>query len=59
MQKRRNTKAAKRFIRKLLSSQGALLRVMVTDKLGSYGAANREIGLTTNMWRGIACLKVA
>jgi putative transposase len=46
VQKRRNTQAAKRFIRKLLSSQGVSPRVMVTDKLGSYGAANREIGLT-------------
>jgi len=46
VQKRRNTKAARRFIWKLLSDQGAIPRVMVTDKLGSYGAANREIGLT-------------
>ncbi|MGO1163955.1 IS6 family transposase [Brucella sp. C7-11G] len=46
VQKRRDTKAAKRFIVKLLSSQGASPRVMVSDKLGSYGAANREIGLT-------------
>ncbi|KAB2704416.1 IS6 family transposase [Brucella intermedia] len=46
VQKRRDTKAARRFIRKLLSGQGAVPRVMVTDKLGSYGAANREIGLT-------------
>lgn len=46
VQNRRNTKAAKRFIRKLLSNQGASPRVMVTDKLGSYGAANRELGLT-------------
>jgi putative transposase len=34
------------LIRKLLSGQGAAPRVMVTDKLGSYGAANRAIGLT-------------
>lgn len=46
MQKRRNTKAAKRFIRKLLSGQGASARVMVTDKLGSNGAAKRELGLS-------------
>ena len=46
VQKRRDTRAARRFIRKLLSGQGAVPRVMVTDKLGSYGAANREIGLT-------------
>lgn len=47
VQNRRNTKAAKRFMRKLLSGQGCSPRVMVTDKLGSYGAANREIGVTT------------
>ncbi len=46
VQKRRDTKAAKRFIRKLLSGQGAAPHVMVTDKLRSYGDANREIGLT-------------
>jgi transposase-like protein len=37
VQKRRDTKAAKHFIRKLLSGQGAAPRVMVTDKLGSTG----------------------
>lgn len=46
VQKRRDTKAAKHFILKLLSGQGYSPRVMVTDKLGSYGAANREIGLS-------------
>ena len=46
VQKRLDTRAAIRFIRKLLSGQGAVPRVVVTDKLGSYGAANREIGLT-------------
>lgn len=46
VQKRRDTKAAKQFMRKLLSGQGYSPRLMVTDKLGSYGAPNREIGLT-------------
>lgn len=45
-QKRRDTKAAIHVMRKLLSSQGASPRVMVTDKFGSYGAAKRENGLT-------------
>jgi len=45
VQKRRDTKAGKRFIRKLLYGQGCSPRVMITDKLGSYGAANRAIGL--------------
>ena len=35
VQKRRNTKVAKRFISKLLSSLGVSPCVMVTDKLGS------------------------
>lgn len=46
VQKRRHTSDANRFIRKLLSDQGCSPRVVVTDKLGSYGAANREIGLS-------------
>ncbi|WP_435656229.1 IS6 family transposase [Brucella pituitosa] len=46
VQKRRHTKAAKRFMRKLLSAQGCAPRIMVTDKLRSYGAAKRAIGLS-------------
>lgn len=46
VQKRRNTKAAKRFMRKLLSGQGCSARVLITDKLGSYGAAKRELRLS-------------
>lgn len=46
VQKRRDTKAAKRFMRKLLSAQGCSPPVMVTDKLGSYGVARRELGLS-------------
>jgi putative transposase len=43
VQSRRNTKAARRFIRKLLMGLCYMTRVIVTDKLGSYGAAKREI----------------
>jgi putative transposase len=43
VQSRRNKKAAKRFLRKLLKGLCYVPRVMVTDKLGSYGAAKREI----------------
>ena len=43
VQSRRNTKAAKRLMRKLLKGQGQAPRVMITDKLGSYGAAKRDI----------------
>jgi putative transposase len=43
VQSRRNTKAAKRFFRKLLKGLCYVPRVIVTDMLGSYGAAKREI----------------
>jgi putative transposase len=43
VQSRRDTAAAKRFFRKLLKKQGRLPRVMVTDKLRSYGAAHRQV----------------
>ncbi|ACM39802.1 MULTISPECIES: IS6 family transposase [Rhizobium/Agrobacterium group] len=43
VQSRPNTKAAKRLIRKLLKGQGQAPRVMMIDKLGSYGAAKRDI----------------
>ncbi|WP_199262221.1 IS6 family transposase [Paracoccus binzhouensis] len=42
VQSRRNARAAKRFLRKLLKRWGCP-RVMVTDKLPSYGAAKREL----------------
>lgn len=43
VQSRRNTKAAKRLMRKLMKAQGHSPRVLITDKLRSYGAAKREI----------------
>jgi putative transposase len=43
VQSRRDKKAAKRLLRKLLKKQGRTPRVMVTDKLKSYAAAKREI----------------
>ncbi|PYE43299.1 putative transposase [Rhizobium sp. PP-F2F-G20b] len=43
VQSRRNAKAAKRLMRKILKGQGRSPRVMITDKLRSYGAAKREI----------------
>ena len=43
VQSRRNAKAAKRFFRKLLRGLQYVPRVIVTDKLRSYGAAKREI----------------
>jgi len=43
VQTRRNTKAAKRLLRRLLKKQGCPPRRIITDKLGSYAAARREI----------------
>ena len=42
VQSRRDTKTAKRLLRKLLKRQCRAPRVIVTDKLASYGAAKRE-----------------
>src|SRR5947208_6526023 len=43
VQRRRNKNAAKRLLRKLLKRQMRPPRVMITDKLASYGAAKGEI----------------
>ncbi len=43
VQSRRNTKAAKRFVRKLLKSSQYVPRVVITDKLRSDAAAKREV----------------
>jgi putative transposase len=43
LQERRDTKAAKRLLRRLLRKQGGPPRRMITDKLGSYAAAQRQI----------------
>ncbi len=43
VQSRRNAKAAKCLLRKLLKKQGVAPRVMITDKLASYGVAKRQI----------------
>jgi putative transposase len=43
VQGRRDTKAAKRFFKRLLRSVQYVPRVIVTDKLRSYGAAKREV----------------
>ena len=43
VQSRRDKGAAKRLLRKLLKRQCRVPRVMITDKLASYGAAKREI----------------
>jgi len=43
VQRRRNPRAADRFFRKLLRGFQYVPRVIVTDKLRSYGAAKREV----------------
>src|SRR3954453_17468304 len=43
VQSRRDKQAAKRLLRKLLKRQCRAPRVMITDKLPSYGAAKREV----------------
>jgi len=43
VQRRRDKQAAKRLLRKLLKKQMRPPRVMITDKLASYGAAKREV----------------
>ena len=42
VQTRRDTKAAKRLLTRLLKKQGCPPRRMITDKLGSYAAARRQ-----------------
>jgi putative transposase len=43
VQTRRNTKAAKRMLKRLLKKQGCPPQRLITDKLGSYAAARRQI----------------
>ena len=43
VQNRRNTKAARRLLMRLLKKQGVVPRRMITDKLRSYGAAKRQV----------------
>jgi putative transposase len=43
VQERRDAKAAKRFFRRLLRGLQYVPRVIVTDKLRSYGVAKRQL----------------
>jgi putative transposase len=45
VQRRRDSRAAQRLMRKLLKSAVTPPRVMITDKLRSYGAARAKLGL--------------
>ncbi len=43
LQERRNSASARRFFRRLLAHLGGEPRTIVTDKLGSYAVARREL----------------
>ncbi|MDP9351116.1 MAG: IS6 family transposase, partial [Chloroflexota bacterium] len=43
VQRRRNKAAAKKFLRKLLKGCEYVPRILITDRLASYGAAKREV----------------
>ena len=53
VQRRRDKAAALKLLRKLLKKQGFVPAVIVTDKLGSYGAALRIIGFSGRHERGL------
>jgi putative transposase len=43
VQTRRNTRAARRLLTRLLQKQGLKPRRLITDKLGSCGAAKKQV----------------
>jgi CBS domain-containing protein len=55
VQPRRDRKAALKLMRKLLKKQGVTPATVVTDKLGSYSSALRELGVArrhdTGRWK--------
>ena len=53
VQPKRDTAAALRLMRKLLKKQGYAPNELVTDKLGSYGAARRELRLSCRHEQGL------
>ena len=58
VQIRRNTRAAKRLLERLLRKQGCPPKRMITDKLGSYGAARRKIMHRLSAmaeWKSVTC----
>jgi transposase-like protein len=52
VQSRRNKRAALRLMRNLLKKQGMAPGTLVTDRLGAYPAAVRELGLSSAHVRG-------
>jgi transposase-like protein len=53
VQRRRDKRVALKLIRKLLRKQGFAPRLVVTDKLRSYGAAFRDLHLTCRHEQGL------
>jgi putative transposase len=53
VQRRRDKRAARRLMRKLLTKQGFAPTEITTDKLRSYGAAFAEIGLSARHEQGL------
>ena len=53
VQRRRDKAAAVKLMRKLLKKQGYAPTVLVTDKLRSYGAARKAIGMTARHEQGL------
>ncbi|MBC8752199.1 MULTISPECIES: IS6 family transposase [Paraburkholderia] len=48
VQSRRDRHAARRLMRKLLRKHGRAPRVLITDKLRNYAAANRDLGINVD-----------
>jgi transposase-like protein len=53
VQRRRDKRAALRLMRKLLRKQGFAPKLLITDKLGSYGAALRHLRLACRHEQGL------
>jgi transposase-like protein len=53
VQRRRDSRATLRLMRKLLKKQGSVPKLWVTDKLRSYAAAFRCLGLTCPHQQGL------
>ena len=53
VQRRRDSRAALRLMRKLLKKQGFAPKLLVTDKLGSYGSALRHLRLSCRHEQGL------
>src|SRR5688572_13045115 len=53
VQPRRDRRGALRLMRKLLRKQGHAPKVLVTDRLGSYGCARRQLGMRARHEQGL------